>query len=260
MALAPWVHPTWSGEFKSLYFVPDSVLGNCNKLFGFINSYVNPTLNFSLGIVSSLKGSVAIKKLRRASDAEDEDKEEEEDYDSEWDYASYERTGDVYFKVVMRNIFAEDPHGAGDEALQCMKRGANVSWGCFDDFDEAVPRIFDAEMRRAGRSAEEVPAAPVSTVSEAPPVESGPVESGTGRHADQNGLLRVLMYFAEDDFFIGKKGRKWMDTLWRSQRGLKGTIQYESVVVEGSDHDSIAEVQFGVVDNLFRLVREEWSD
>jgi hypothetical protein len=231
---------------KTLNILPDTLLAQSDKVLGFVNTTVSPAFSYSADIFSSIKNLSFLRKRPHSTD----DGDCEEDYDRTMDYCVDEYTSEAYWKVLMRYVFAESVQGGTDDAFLCLKRGPKVNWGYFEDFDEAVPRIFSAEARRKR-----------SDKSDAKPGQSvvgAEAEVLENPGASQEGRLCVHIYFAENDSFIGKKGRRWMDDLWRHPGTDKGSVIYESTVVEGSDHDSIDSVRFGVLDQVFENVRELW--
>lgn len=253
--------------------MPDALLSQTDKLIGFVHSNINPALNFSTGLVSSAKSLSGIRSMSRADTKQDDD--DDEVYDEFLEYGAAEVTGDIYFGEVVSYLFAESTQGGTEDAILCLKRGAHVSWGYFEDFDDAIPRVCAAEVARGTERPQ------TSTIA----TETGREQSAIKSHAaatedanasagedSQNDRLRVDIYFADSDFFSGTKGRVWMDALWRRSRATAGGegaasatgndisgVIYNSTVVEGSDHDSIAEPRFGVVDGILADVRRLWG-
>ena len=61
--------------------------------------------------------------------------------------------------------------------------------------------------------------------------------------------LRVKVYLAESDMMTGKQGGEWFDNCWRPEV-LEERIDYESCTVPGTNHDSIGNMEFGIVSRI----------
>ena len=227
---------------KALNLVPDALLGRWDQIFTFINSNFAPSIQWSGGVVSLITNLRSAKKQNCTSN----DGEVEDAYDEATDYGKAQEPGASYQSAVISYVFAENAKGGNEEAFLCLKRGVRCSWGYFEDFEEAVPKIFAAEAERNPIATNET-ADMAAPEPDAPPADS-----------NQEGRLQVKVFFADTDYLIGKKGRKWTEDLWRQPSSFKGSVTYASTVVEGSDHDSILQPKFGVVDQVFAEVRQLW--
>ena len=160
-------------------------------------------------------------------------------HDDSVEYESDKSAGEACEKAVMQCLLAEETRGGADDAMLCLKR--NVSWGLFEDYDDAIPRIVAAEARRAGHGGYETPAL-----------------QGEDAKPHQSNKLRVMARLAESDAMTGKQGKEWFDELWKKHCGSGDVVEYESQTVTGSDHDSITDVRFGVLDSFYAEVRRSW--
>ncbi|OIW32563.1 hypothetical protein CONLIGDRAFT_630243 [Coniochaeta ligniaria NRRL 30616] len=121
---------------------------------------------------------------------------------------------------IMERIYAEGVQGLSSEAVLLMQKvGSEPGWGDWGDYDELVPRLA-SKLRAAGER------------------------------------VRVDVFYAEKDSLIGNggsKGPKWMDECW-SAPGCDDVIEYRSRVVEGADHDTVWNLRWGAVQEMFTRV------
>jgi hypothetical protein len=130
---------------------------------------------------------------------------------------------DALLAHAMRRAFAEGVRGLGADALLFMRKvpgAAAGGWGDWGDYDTLAPRL--AEALRA---------------------------AGVGR-------LTLDVFFAEEDVMVGDAGTKgpmWFDGIWKGD-DLSDVINYNSRVVEGTDHDSIWSLRWGVPQTVIEMV------
>lgn len=145
------------------------------------------------------------------------------------DDASRFPTEEQLHTKIMSRVYSEDVHGLTSDALLLLKRAENTDiWGPWLDLDSFVPLLAELENNRA-----------LTTDSR-----------------DQVSTLTVEVFFAEKDSMIGTgAGPKWFDECWRpDQRG--NYIHYNSTFVEGTDHDNLLDLQFGIPQQIFSRLPE----
>ena len=66
--------------------------------------------------------------------------------------------------------------------------------------------------------------------------------------------LKIEVFYAEEDNMIGiAAGPRWLDDCWRpEQRGDE--IQYNSRFVDGTDHNNILNIEFGIMEHIFENI------
>jgi hypothetical protein len=119
-------------------------------------------------------------------------------------------------------MFEENTVGANSEALQCLRKEPNNTWGKCEDYEVFVREIVDLER---GRDREGAP-------------------------------LKIQAYFAESDVMIGKKGQAYFEERWRGTNGeYKDVLEFASTTVPGTDHDTLA-LSVDVWEGIFQGVLE----
>lgn len=115
-------------------------------------------------------------------------------------------------KVMFHNMFEESTVGANSEALQCLRKGDDWTWGSCDDYAEYVKKLLQQEKEAAAQNSSE------------------------GRKK-----LRVRVFFAETDAMIGPKGQSYFEECWRGPNGTPSpdVIDLDMQTIKGVDHDSL---------------------
>ncbi|KAI0871347.1 hypothetical protein GGS24DRAFT_471848 [Hypoxylon argillaceum] len=124
---------------------------------------------------------------------------------------------------ILGRITGEEVRGVSQDALLLLKRDEYPGcWGAWGDYDKLVPLLAQAERER--RAADPGNASP----------------------------LRVRVFFAESDRMIGTtQAQGWLNSCWRAeQRG--DDIEYSSATVPKTNHDSIIELRYGVIQQIFQ--------
>ncbi|KAI8631750.1 hypothetical protein F5Y19DRAFT_424702 [Xylariaceae sp. FL1651] len=122
-----------------------------------------------------------------------------------------------------RRINAEDISGIGQDALLLLKRTEHPEyWGSWGDYDKLVPLLAEVERERY--------AAATSATS----------------------TLKIDVFFAESDHIIGTTAAPtWFNDCWRLEQ-RSDRIQYSSVVVPKSNHDTILALRYGVFERILQ--------
>lgn len=121
-------------------------------------------------------------------------------------------------------ITKENTVGANSEALLCARKGKGWSWGECDDYATFVGTLAMSERQKHQ-------------------LDSNTEES----HA----MLKIRAYFAENDVMIGVGGQKYMEDCWgRGGGSLNDVLDFDSVTVAGTDHDSLVQ-SIEVLEKIF---------
>lgn len=111
---------------------------------------------------------------------------------------------DTIWSGVGEAIFAENTAGGNSEARQVLKKEGDGTWGVCEDVEIFVQKLVEQE-----------------------------------RHRAREAKLKVKILFAEDDALSGKTGQRYMEACWDHKSEFGDVLDYSSVTVEGSDHDSL---------------------
>ena len=187
--------------------IPTSFFPAFPSLIKSFNANIEPTIAFSSGLFSSITST------NKSTKSKDQDLFEGIDAETQAMKPALE-------KILGDYVFKENLQGVSDEALLCLKKGfSGVShpWGLFEDFDEGVRMVVQQECRLT-------------------------VERGS----ESRQRLKVNVYLAESDMMTGKQGGKWFDDCWRPEV-LEERVDYESGTVPGTNHETIGNMEFGIV-------------
>lgn len=215
----PWVHPAHSGVTLMALSnaLPSAVLKHFDSIAGFVNSKVGPVVGFSSGLLSILSPSWGQGKqppIAEGADAEMAEFEEK------------------MLPCFINRAYTENISGMGQEVLLLLKKqkaglsGGDLTWGTWDDVDKFVPML--AALEGEGQA------------------------SGGSPSTNSSVQLEIEIFFAESDNMIGEAaGPQWLADCWKTEcRG--SSIGFQSHVVEGTEHDTILNLRFGVMENIFR--------
>ena len=231
--------------------IPDTVIGKSNQIIKFVNQNIAPAISWSTGLFSSNSEPTETDTKAAAPSpgpqqdpidtqvTQDQEAGDEAPLDDSIDYSPDKDPGPTYLKAAMKYLFAENTDGGAAEAMLCLKR-SDSSWGLIEDYEDAMDKIIANEQERNLRDVDGT--------------------AGNGDLAVQRAKLLVHVFFPETDMFIGQKGKDWLDDLWVRKRDSSEAFDYQSEVIEGADHDSIAEMRTGVIDWIFAQVRRSWVD
>ncbi|KAL1306060.1 hypothetical protein AAFC00_004186 [Neodothiora populina] len=201
--LAPWVHPTHSsaGLLGVASKLPQSWVSNTGGLQTFIGDNIIPSMGHSSGVFASLT-SVFKNDSSSATEIE-KAREISQTYGMSPEVRKeVERLQLLYFRE-------EDRSGISQEAMLCLKKGESP-WGVCDDYPTYITRLVEQlQVQQAART------------------EDSPAKK-----------LRVMALFAQSDLLIGKGGQKYFEDCWRNSV-TDGMIEFESVLVPGTNHDTI---------------------
>lgn len=231
--LAPWIHPKQSNAAITSFLASDLmpkflVEKHWNNVSGFFATKFLPSLAASGGLIESFPAFGASKSAGSASSL-DGSKTKKQKEDEEDEVSSMEAFGmtraqkNAVSSLGLKYMFAENTTGANDEALLCLRKGADadVSWGVCQDYGAFVPKLakewkrFSSERDRSDTK------------------------------------LRLQVYFASSDVMSREGGQKYFEECWEKERCGDG-IEPEGSVVENTTHDSIADPEKGVLEKVLR--------
>ncbi|RAH72940.1 alpha/beta fold hydrolase [Aspergillus aculeatinus CBS 121060] len=127
-------------------------------------------------------------------------------------------------KITMEYMFTESSTGINDEAMICLKKGPLGLWGACEDLPAYVRQL-------------------------------GQLEQDHKQHHPQEAPLRLKAIFADKDSMIGSKGQQYFVQCF-TRAELGGGVAFESVVMPGTDHDSIWSTRTGVLEKLMWDIKE----
>lgn len=117
--------------------------------------------------------------------------------------------------LIVRRMFQESTVGSNSEAMQCLRKEANI-WGKCEDYKLFVRDLVDLERSREGPS------------------------------------LKVRAYFAASDSMIGTKGQAYFEGCWHGTGDVEyREVDFTSTIVPGTDHDTLM-LSVGVWEKTFR--------
>ena len=124
---------------------------------------------------------------------------------------------------ILERIHRESVQGLSADALVLLKKtGRDDVWGAWRDVDAFVPMLANVEKDIASEN--------------------------------EASKLKIEVFYAEEDNMIGiAAGPRWLDDCWRpEQRGDE--IQYNSRFVDGTDHNNILNIEFGIMEHIFENI------
>lgn len=209
----PWVHPSKSEKWglSVIRLLPQVAIGTWHHWAKLMSSTVAPVLT-AVG-VNATKAFHGPATIPLAPEQVTEDSEIGDGLDTTWRKASE--------AVISHFIYAEKLEGASQEALLCLRKG--VSWGDWQEVDEAVLRMARQERERRSSDLQATP------------------------------KIEVQLYFAEHDEMSGITGRNWLESCFK-QPEAGDVLQVESEVVAGTDHNDILSLKSGAMERMVRTV------
>ncbi|KAG0647982.1 hypothetical protein D0Z07_5873, partial [Hyphodiscus hymeniophilus] len=183
---SPWVHQSHSSVslLKVASMLPNALLGQWNKVMGFVLHNVQPVLSVSGG-ASQIVSQPFKNKLKTEKQKEEDERKCMRGYG-----VSLEIKAELD-KAAFRYGFAENSEGLNDEARLCLRSVKGISWGACEDYEECIKALKEAWGKR--------------------------VEGG-GKP------LSVSVFLPEEDMMVEDKGMKYFEDVWREENrgnGLK---------------------------------------
>lgn len=122
---------------------------------------------------------------------------------------------------IAEHVFESSVRGLGQEAQVLLRNGVEKDgWSDWGDFDVLAPRLAEAVCGSGGAR------------------------------------LKLDVFFAEKDNMIGDagtKGNKWFEACWNEVDG----VDFTSEIVKGSDHDSVWDLRWDVMERVFKTMTQE---
>lgn len=213
--VAPWVDPAYSHvtSMQMAQYIPQGAFGVWNKIPRFFILGAGPALASSGAVVSKFSDMFSFSGSGEQNVSEQE--------------KNRSRIQDVYGlprgvqseldSLVMKSMFNESTVGANSEALQCLRKGGEGTWGHCENYEEFVKQLVQLEKGR----------------------------NGTG----ESGRLKVRIYFSETDAMIGKDGQKYMENCW-TEDVIGDAFDFASETVLGVNHDTLVQ-SVDVLEKIF---------
>ncbi|KAI0125982.1 hypothetical protein BJ170DRAFT_702897 [Xylariales sp. AK1849] len=209
----PWIHPTHSGV--SLMSLSSALPSAVLKRFDSVASFLHSNIAPAMGFSSGLLSNLTPSwRQQKQTLAEGAD-------------AQMVEFEEKLMPRIIDRVYTEDIQGMSQEVLLLLKKsgagpsGDNLVWGTWDDIDKFVPMLAALEEEKAANDSS---------------------------HAK----LEVNVFFAESDHMIGDKtGPRWLEDCWNSER-RGGNVHFQSHVIQGTEHDSILDLRYGVAERIFQ--------
>ncbi|QPG97209.1 hypothetical protein C2857_005959 [Epichloe festucae Fl1] len=207
--LAPWVDVQHSGVKllqAARLLVPGAAFGSWNNLVKSIATKIGPAIGSSIGTIGKW-----LPKSTSASDAEFETSKNRLHWQS--GYGLSTEFLDTAPDALLGAMFAENTVGANSEAMQCLKKQGDGTWGECEDFRVFVEKLVAQERSRT-----------------------------------QEAKLRVKTLFAENDAIVGQQGQQYMEACWDKSE-FADVLNFTSATVDGADHESLM-IMAAVLENV----------
>ncbi|KAJ6004376.1 hypothetical protein N7522_006021 [Penicillium canescens] len=218
--LAPWVDPAHSHNtsMQMLQYIPTKAFGIWHRIPRFFLLQAAPAFASSGAVVKKVTNAIS----SNDTSSQDNSHQEKQRRHIEEVYGVSRDMQAELDSLMHKYMFEENTVGANSEALQCLRKEPNNTWGKCEDYEVFVREIVDLER---GRDREGAP-------------------------------LRIQAYFAESDVMIGKKGQTYFEECWRGTNGeYKDVVEFASTTVPGTDHDTLA-LSVDVWEGIFQGVLE----
>ncbi|KPM42940.1 hypothetical protein AK830_g3636 [Neonectria ditissima] len=205
--LSPWTDPSHSQvlAMKMLQYIPVSAFSVWNLIPKFFVSTAGPVLASSGAAVTKFSNALS-------SGSQDTSELEQNRQTVTLRYGLSREEQMAIEALVFKEMFEENTAGANSEALQCLRKGKDWSWGKCEDCGVFVRELVNLERSRRG----------------------------AGESADGIAKLKVSTYFAESDALSGKQGQAYIEQCWKGtdDDGFVDVLDFETQTVFGADHDS----------------------
>ena len=145
---------------------------------------------------------------------------------------------EILEKTGFKFLMAESIKGVNEDALLCLKKpgtgtdGKPASWEAAEDYEAFVRDLAGRERERLRKL------------------------SAQGLGEGEAEKLKIDTFFAESDFMIGKKGEEFFRACW-NRAEFRDAFEFEGMMVEKSNHDSVMECWRGGFEKMCREAR--WS-
>ncbi|KAK7427772.1 hypothetical protein QQZ08_005710 [Neonectria magnoliae] len=209
--LSPWVDPAHSHQIsmKMLQYIPVSAFSIWHLIPKFFVLTAGPALASSGAVVTKVSNAVSSGGIGGGSDTSELEENRQRVA------RTYRLTREDQAAIdahVFRVMFEENTVGANSEALQCLRKGKDWSWGKCENYSVFVNDLVDRERNRRQ----------------------------VGENTDGSGKLKVRIYFAETDALSGKQGQAYMERCWKGKddEDFQDVLDFEASTVFGADHDS----------------------
>lgn len=202
---APFVDGASSNAplIRALNVLPAVSINQWSKLASFFVLQASGTIEASSGVLSRLTTAL--------TPGNSEPSEQEKNFKIiDRDYGLSFDTQMELKNLTGKRMFSEETVGANSEALNCLKKGPEGSWGEADDLTGLVNKL--AVRQREQQQQEQ----------------------------DPQLKLSVMIYLAETDVMTGKTGQEYFRSCWTKEgEGYEDSLDVKITTIEESDHDSV---------------------
>lgn len=210
--LGPFVDPSHSKvvAMRAARLVPASAFGVWNLLPKFAMTQARPVFSYSGALFTGLSNAVF-------GPVSQEDEQTENCKRLDLDYGIPRPVQSQLQELAFKSMFAQETVGANSEALLCLKKGSQATWGACQDYHIFAKRLYATEQERWS---------------------SAKADQTTAR-------LKIKAYFAESDAMSGRKGQAYLIDCFQAESGrLAGasSVDFEASTISGTDHDTIIEM------------------
>lgn len=218
-AVAPWVGPEQSKKMtmRIVQMIPHQAFSIWNQIPKFLNTSGVLTAFDASGALLNQVGSL----FSSPSSTDNQDNgpfaENRRKMMAKCGFSLEDQ--EIMSNEMSEAIFREDTVGANSEALLCLGKCPEGSWGKCQDFYQYLKDL--AQLERTRRS-----------------------------ENPNSGKLKVDMYFAESDALIGNGGKEFLEKCWSGENGeYQDAFDYEASTSPNTDHDTVT----GLVDIWERI-------
>jgi hypothetical protein len=188
---------------QMLQYIPTKAFGIWHRIPRFFLSQAAPAFASSGALVKKVTDSFS----SNDTSSQDNSRQEKQRRHIEEVYGVSRDIQAELDNLMFKFMFEESTVGANSEALQCLRKEPDNTWGKCEDYEVFV-RDFAALERQRGRE-------------------------GTP--------LKIQAYFAESDIMIGKKGQTYFEERWcGTNEEHKDAVEFASTTIPGTDHDTLA--------------------
>jgi hypothetical protein len=204
--------------------IPESVLGNWNTVNRFVASNIMPVAGYSSGVISNVLSVFAA-----AAENEPQDPAREQNFNEAYGMSSSCRK--LMFTYQFRYSSQEDSTGANSEAIMCLKNKHLKAWGAAENLPTYIKKLVEV----------------VRGIEVVDSLHSVSTEAALAR-------WKVQAFFAESDIMIGNAGERYFTDCWCNNE-VASILDFETISVVGTDHESICQPQHGMYKRVFEEMK-----
>lgn len=136
-------------------------------------------------------------------------------------------------KVGIQYCFKEDTSAVNGETLLCLKKLGAGYWDVCEDLNQYVEMLIELEKQN----------------------QSTNEEGRASAVGESRSKLRMDTFYGETDILIGKSGEAFFRNAFREEV-CGDVITFNTMEIEGADHDSVIECWRGPFERIFQGAKE----